>query len=155
MKSAVNAEELQRHLKKWQDILRLRDWDIKLHIVTGKWRKFGDVKIDLEARKVVLLVNHRPYTGKDVDLEALVVHELLHVKLYALDQMLVDLLGAVYGENEDDPKRNFAYTQFMLLLETTVEDLAKSHLAASGRTRPVSYDRIWREVDAELGRSKP
>jgi hypothetical protein len=147
----VSRTALEKHLRKWQDILRLRDWDIRLQIVTRKWRKFGDVKIDLDDHKAILLVNHRPYSETDVDLEGLVIHELLHIKLYALDQMLEDLLDAVYGEDENDPKRRFAYTQFMLRLETTVEDLTKGFQAATGSPTPISFGRLRRQVNAELG----
>jgi len=107
----VTRKELQKHLHKWQDLLRLRDWDIELRIVRTKWRKSGDIKIDLEEKKAVLLVNHRPYSDKSVNLEELVLHELLHVKLYGMDQMLLDLLGAVYGADEDDPKRSITDLQ--------------------------------------------
>ena len=34
-------DELQSYVGKWQDIRRLRDWDIKLELVTKEWRKTG------------------------------------------------------------------------------------------------------------------
>ncbi len=81
----VNKEEIEKHLDTWQDILRLRDWDIVIQIVETTWRKSGDIKIDLEDKKAVLLINQTP---KCENLEELVIHELLHVKLYAMDQMI-------------------------------------------------------------------
>ena len=48
--------------------------------------------------------------------------------------MLVQLLDAVFGTDATDPKREFAETQFMQLLESTTEDLAKALLAAGGST---------------------
>ena len=142
--------DVEAHVGKWQDVLRLRDWDIKVQMVTTKWRKSGDIKIDLDDRKAVLLVNEKPYSEKSFNLEALVIHELLHVRLYALDQMLLDLLNAVYGEDENDPKREFAYTQFMLLLESTTEDLTKGFLATGGENKEVSFGRLQSEIDKEL-----
>ena len=143
----ANNEQLEKYLKKWQDILRLRDWDITVKIVDSTWRKSGDIKIDLEDKKAVLLVNSIP---KYNNLEELVVHELLHVKLYGLDQMIEELLSIVFGENENDPKRAFAYTQFMVLLESTVEDLTKGYLAASGCKEPLSFGRLQKAIDEEL-----
>jgi hypothetical protein len=151
----ISQRELKRHLKKWQPILRLKDWDIRLQMVPEKWRKFGDMKIDLDNRQAVLMVNRRPYTASDVDLEGLVVHELLHIKLHALGTMLEELLDAVYGNRRHDAKRGFAFTRYMLELESTVEDLTRSHLAAAGRRRPVSFGRIRREVEAELDDRAP
>jgi hypothetical protein len=81
----VTRAKIEPLLEKWQGILRLRDWDIDLRMVRAGWRKSGDIKIDLEDRKAVLLINSKP---KSDNLEELVVHELLHLKLYRLDQML-------------------------------------------------------------------
>ncbi len=86
----------------------------------------ADIKIDLEDKKAVPLINHTP---KSDNIEELVVHELLHLKLYGLDQMIKDLITIVYGQGEH-PKKEFAYRQFMVLLESTVEDLTKGYLAA-------------------------
>lgn len=138
-------EEVEKHLNRWQDILRLRDWDIKIRIVETEWRKSGDIKIDLEDKKAVLLVNNAPTCE---NLEELVIHELLHVKLYGMDQMIEDLLCAVFGKKED-PKREFAHTQFMVLLESTVEDLTKGYLAAVKSETPLSFGRLQEAVDQE------
>lgn len=145
---SVNREEIEGHLDKWQDILRLRDWDIVIKIVETKWRKSGDMKIDLEDKKAVLLVNHTP---KCENLEELVIHELLHVKLYEMGQMIEDLLSPVFGNEEKDPKREFAYTQFMVLLESTVEDLTKGYLAATGSQQSLSFGRLQKAIDEEVG----
>lgn len=143
----VSKEEIEEHLNRWQDILRLRDWDIVIRIVKTQWRKSGDIKIDLDDKKAVLLVNHTP---KCENLEELVIHELLHVKLYGMCQMIEDLLSTVFGEKEDDPKREFACTQFMMLLESTVEDLTKGYLAAAGSQQALSFGRLREAIDEEL-----
>jgi hypothetical protein len=145
---SVDRREVEKHLRKWQDILRLRDWDIAVKMVGTKWRKSGDVKVDLDNKKAILLINKNPRTCRNI--EELVVHELLHLKLYGMDQMIDSLLSAVYGSKEDDAKREFAYTQFMVLLESTVEDLTKGYLTAIGSEEALSFDRIQKEVDKEL-----
>jgi hypothetical protein len=145
---SVKKENIEKYLNRWQDILRLRDWDIVVKIVRTKWRKSGDIKIDLEDKKAVLLVNHTP---KCANLEELVIHELLHLKLYGMDQMIIDLLSIVFGKKEGDPKREFAYTQFMMILESTVEDLTKGYLSATGSQKSLSFGRLQEPIDEELG----
>ena len=144
----VDEDEVAEYLDKWQSILRLRDWDITISIVKTKWRKSGDIKIDMENKKAVLLLN---YTSKCENLEELVIHELLHVKLYGMDQMIEDLLSIVYGKKEKDPKREFANTQFMMLLESTVEDLTKGYLTANKSQKPLSFGRLQTQIDKEVG----
>jgi len=120
----VTKKDVEKHLSKWQVKLQLRDWDISVKIIRTRWRKSGDVKVDLENKKATLLINQKP---KCQNLEEIVVHELLHVKLYGLDQMIEDLINILYGKRKTK-KRQFAWNQFMSLLETTVEDLTKGYL---------------------------
>ncbi|MDH5771443.1 MAG: hypothetical protein OEZ25_09180 [Candidatus Bathyarchaeota archaeon] len=144
----LDKDEVAEHLNKWQDILRLRDWDIMIKIVESKWRKSGDIKIDLEDKKAVLLLN---YTPKSENLEELIIHELLHLKLYGMDQMIEDLLSIVYGKKKKNPKREFAITQFMILLESTVEDLTKGYLTTIKSQEPLSFGRLQKQIDKEVG----
>ena len=145
-----NQNELQQHLVKWQKILRLKDWDIKLELVTKEWRKTGDVKIDRAAKTAILLVNN--YNPKQTNIEGLIIHELLHIKLYGMDQMIEELLHCVYGNNQSDPKFSFAYSQFMELLEVTTEDLSKGYVELGADDKSVSYGRIQKEADEEWGK---
>lgn len=145
----TNLVELTRYLQKWQEILRLRDWDIQLTPVTVPWRKTGDIKIDMDDRKAILLVN--TCNPKQTNAESLIVHELLHLKLWGMDQMIESLIGCVFGEDEADPKREFAMTQFMTLLESTVEDLAKGYMTAGGEDKTPSYGRLLGQVEQEIG----
>jgi hypothetical protein len=144
----ITHDEACDVLARWQPILRLADWDIDLRLVTGTWRKSGDVKVDLDDRKAVLLLNAAP---RSENLEETIVHELVHLRLYALDQMLVQLLDAVFGTDAQEPRREFAETSFMTLLESTTEDLAKALLAASGNPAPLSFGRLREEVEREVG----
>ncbi|HOG01550.1 MAG: hypothetical protein BWY35_01147 [Firmicutes bacterium ADurb.Bin248] len=145
----TNVADMHRYLEKWQSILRLMDWDIKLRPVEKEWRKSGDIKIDTDDRTAVLLVN--VCNPRQTNLEELIVHELLHLKLWGMDQMIETLMNCVYGEDESDKKREFAYTQFMTLLESTVNDLAKSFLQQAGEDREISFGRLEKEVREEIG----
>lgn len=138
---------MRAYVDKWQDILRLRDWDIKLEFVTREWRKTGDVKIDQDDKTAIVLVND--CNPKQTNMEALIIHELIHIKLYGMDQMIEELLHAVYGDDEEDPKFSFAYTQFMLLLEKTTEDLAKGFTSLGADDKSISFGRIQKQADAE------
>jgi hypothetical protein len=144
----VDPDQARAILARWQPVVRLADWDVDLRVVTTPWRKSGDVKVDLDDHKAVLLLNAEP---RSENLEETIVHELLHLRLYALDQMLVELLDAVFGTAETDPRREFAVTRFMTLLESTVEDLTKALLDASGSPDPPSFGRLRAEVEQEIG----
>lgn len=146
----TNPEALTQYLQKWQELLRLRDWDIRLQPVDVPWRKTGDIKIDADDRNAILLVNvHNP---KQTNAEALIIHELLHLKLWAMDQMIESLINAVYGEDEADPRRAFAYDHFMQTLEVTVEDLAKAFVALGAEDKAPSFGRLLPQVEAEIGK---
>jgi len=128
---AMSVEEgiVGEALKRWQDVLRLRDWDIQIEVVRENWRKNGDIKVDAANKLAALLVNQ---AVDPVNLEEIVIHELVHLKLHGLDQMIEELLTAVYGGDENDPKRSFAYGQFMDRLESATQDLTKALLTAGG-----------------------
>jgi hypothetical protein len=147
-----DEESVEAYLRKWQDILRLRDWDIKYKIVATEWRKTGDIKIDMADRKAILMINN--YNPKQTNLEAVVIHELLHLKLWGMDQMIEQLVYSVFGQDENDPKFNFAYNQFMNTLESTVEDLSKSFLKLGGENIDISFGRVEQLVIEELHRNE-
>jgi len=146
----TNIADMQKYLEKWQAILRLQDWDIKLQTVDHDWRKTGDIKIDVCDKNAILLINI--FNPKQTNLEELIIHELLHLKLYGMDQMLEKYINALYGEDGNDPKRNIAYDDFMVLLESTVNDLAKSFLTQGGDDKDLSFGRLQIEVNKELGK---
>ena len=148
----MDFDNTQKYLDKWQKILRLMDWDIKYQYVEKEWRKTGDIKIDMDDRNAILLLNK--FNPKQSNLEELIIHELLHLKLYGMDQMIDTLIECVYGKNDNDPKRIFAYNQFMTLLESTVNDLAKSFLLQSGENKEISFGRITHEIKKEMGNKK-
>lgn len=148
METMFDMKKAQEYLEKWQKVLRLRDWDIRIHEVKQEWRKTGDIKIDETDRRAVLMLNNfNPHAD---NLEGLVIHELLHLKLWGMDQMIETLLGHVFGCDESDPKYQFAFTKFMEILEPTVEDLAKGYLQLGGDDKELSFGRINEQVEQEL-----
>jgi hypothetical protein len=147
----VDVKRLEELIDKWQDILRLRDWDLKLKIVENEWRKSGDIKIDMDDKKAVMLINDNP---KSTNLEELVVHELLHLKLWGMDQMLEGFIIRIFGEDDNDTKKDFAMNQFFMLLESTVEDLAKAFLKANDCKEELSFGRLQRLIESEIGADK-
>ena len=142
-----NEVDLRQLLDKWQKILRLKDWDIKLEMVTKEWRKTGDVKIDQADRTAILLINN--FNPKQTNIEAIIIHELLHIKLWGMDQMIESLLQCVYGQDENDPKYSFAYSQFMELLELTTQDLTKGYVELGADDKSISFGRIQKQADTE------
>ncbi len=124
-----------------------RDWDIKLELVNKDWRKTGDVKIDRADKTAIMLINN--CNPKQTNIEAVIIHELVHIKLWDMDQMIEGLLHAVYGNDENDPKFEFAYTQFMEVLELTAQDLSKGYVELGADDKSVSYGRIQKEADNE------
>lgn len=144
----ADEQELKKGLQKWQKVLRLQDWDIKLQPVDQKWRKTGDVKVDRDDRKAVLMVN--VFNPSSENLEEVIIHELLHIKLWDMDQMLEGLLHSVFGNEEQDPRFQFAQHQFMIMLEATVEDLTKSFLELGGNCTDLSFGRLQSSIEEEL-----
>ena len=138
MEEMHSAEmRLNELLQKWLRILRLEEsWDVKLEIVMeSSFQKTGD--LDCTDKKAVLMLNGM--NPKQENLEEVIVHELLHLKLYPLDQVTESLITSNYEEGSG--AYHFAYTQFMVTLEVTVEELAKCFLLQYGDDREVSYGR--------------
>ena len=143
---------IEKYLRKWQERLRLKDWDIKLQLINQEWNKTGDIKIDMTDKKAIVMINN--YNPKENNLEPVIIHELLHLKLWGMDQMIEQLMYLVFGKDENDPKFDFAYTQFLNTLESTVEDLSKSFLTLDGEDKKISFERVQKQVDDELKKYK-
>ena len=135
----LTDDALQALFQKWIDILRLKNqWDIRLELVRDPaFRKTGDIKIDCDDRKAILMLN--VLNPKQENPEEVIVHELMHLKLYPLDQLTEGLIDAHY--EEETPAREAVYTQFMIMLEQTVEELTKCYLGAFGENKELSYGR--------------
>lgn len=137
--SDMDKQRLNERFDYWITKLRLKNqWDISLELITDKsFTKTGDFKVDPDDKKAVLLLNaNNPYS---LNLEEVIVHELLHLKLYPLDQITESLIESHYTEGTNE--HNFVYGQFMTSLEQTVEELAKCFLLSYGEDKTLSYGR--------------
>ena len=139
----MTREELTQIFGKWCKKLRLTPgWDLSLQFVEDPgWRKTGVFKIDCTDRKAILLLNSA--NPKQENLEEVIVHELMHIKMYPLDQVTESLITSHFEEGT--PARRFAYTQFFTALEQTVEELSKCFLLEFGENRELSFGRCARE----------
>ncbi len=137
--STVDREKLQERLDYWCGKLRLTPgWDVCLEWVEDpEWRKTGDIKIDCDDRKAILMLNAA--NPKQENLEEVIVHELMHLKLYPLDQVAEGLIVSHFEQGT--PAWNFAYRQFFESLEITVEELAKCFLLEFGEDKKLSFGR--------------
>ena len=138
----MDRETLTALFDKYVKKLRISPaWDVKLELVEDPdWPKTGDFKIDCDDRKAILLLN--VVNPKQENLEEVIVHELMHIKLYPLDQVTESLI--VTGFEEGTKAYDFAYRQFFTALEQTVEELAKCFLLEFGENRELSYGRCAR-----------
>lgn len=135
----MDREQIQRLFDKYVKKLRITPaWDVRLELVEDPgWPKTGDFRIDCDDRKAVLLLN--AVAPKQENLEEVIVHELMHIKLYPLDQMTESLICSSFAEGT--PARDFAYRQFFGALEQTVEELTKCFLLEFGENRELSFGR--------------
>ncbi len=135
----MEKEKLNELFEKWCKKLRIVPArDVKLEFVDDpEWRKTGDFKIDCDDRKAILLLN----TGnpKQENLEEVIVHELMHLKMYPLAQVTESLIMNTFEEGS--AASNFAYQQFFCALEQTVEEMAKCFLLEFGENKNLSYGR--------------
>ena len=135
----VDRDYIQRLFEKWSKKLRIvPGWDVKLEFVEDSaWRKTGDFKIDCDDKKAILLLNAA--NPKSENLEEVIVHELLHLKMYPLDQVTESLIVSHFQQGT--PAWDFAYYQFFTALEQTVEELTKCYLLEFGENKELSYGR--------------
>ena len=117
-------------------------WDVRLEFVEDpSWTKTGDFKIDCDDRKAILLLNAG--NPNQENLEEIIIHELMHIKMYPLDQVTESLIANCFEEGS--AASNFAYQQFFVTLEQTVEELAKCFLLEFGENREFSYGRCSKQ----------
>jgi len=136
---SMDREEILRLFEKWCEKLRLKNtWDVKLEFVEDvNWRKTGDFKVDCDDKKAILLLNIA--NPKQENLEEVIVHELLHLKMYPLEQVTEALIISNFEEGSN--AYNFAYHQFFVTLEQTVEEMTKCFLFEFGENKELSYGR--------------
>ncbi len=92
MTSSPNQEALAQVLERWQERLKLRDWHITIRYADyaemDDGNTSGHVECDEEHRLAKIRILHPDHYPNDSwlpqDIEATVVHELLHVLLEPL-----------------------------------------------------------------------
>ena len=115
------------------------EWDIRLEFVEDEdWKKTGDFKIDPTDKKAILMLNAA--SPKDENIEETIVHELMHIKMYPLDQVCESMIVNMFEEGSKE--QNFAYQTFYETLEVTVEELAKCFLLEFGENKEFSFGRM-------------
>ena len=131
--------DAERLFDKWCRKLRITPaWDVRLEWIDDpEWRKTGDFKIDPDDRKAILLLNG--CNPKQEIMEEVIVHELMHLKMYPLDQVCESLITSTFKEGS--AASEFAYTQFFQKLEVTVEELTKCFLLEFGESKELSFGR--------------
>ncbi len=140
----MDIAKLEERFEYWIKQLRIKNhWDISLELVDDStFNKTGDFRVDPDDKKAILLLNSRnPYS---LNLEEVIVHELLHLKMYPLDQVTEGLIDAHYEKGSQ--AYDFAYGQFMLTLEQTVSELTKCYLLSFGENKTLSYGRVKNSV---------
>jgi len=135
----MEKEKITKLFEKYCDKLRITPaWDVKLELTDDpEWRKTGDFKIDCDDRKAILLLNVG--NPKQENLEEVILHELMHIKMYPLDQVTESLIASNFEEGT--PGYEFAYRQFFTTLEQTVEELTKCFLFEFGEDKALSFGR--------------
>lgn len=135
----MDQEKITALFEKYIRKLRITPaWDVRLEFVEDPtWTKTGDFKIDCDDRKAILLLNTGNPTQEN--LEEVIIHELMHIKMYPLDQVTESLITNCFEEGS--AASNFAYQQFFMTLEQTVEELAKCFLLEFGENKECSYGR--------------
>lgn len=135
----MDRDHVRTVFEKYCQKLRITPvWDVSLEFSEDPdWPKSGDFRIDCDDRKAVLVLN--AFNPKQENTEEVILHELMHIKLYPLDRLTESLITSQF--EEDTPAWNFAYTQFFNALEQTVEELTKCFLFEFGENRELSYGR--------------
>jgi len=136
----MDKQFLESRFEFWVSQLRLNNqWDIALELITDEmFKKTGDFKVDPDDKKAIIMLNAK--NPHNLNLEEVIIHELLHLKLYPLDQITESLIESHYTEGTNE--HTFVYTQFMTALEQTVEELAKCYLLKHGEDKQFSYGRV-------------
>lgn len=120
-KNGLTKQQLEMMLLKWKKKLLMDDWDISLKIVDFErkdFRQSGDFIANPSQKKAEILLTYAPWRG---DEEYTLVHEMIHILMYNLDQFL---------ENSASSKNR---EEYLNKLEETVHKITQIIL---GRPKP-------------------
>lgn len=135
----LKQNDIDSIFEKWIRILRLKNqWDITFELIEhDDFKKTGDLKIDCTDKKAIVFLNAK--NPKKENMEEVICHELLHLKLYPLDQLTEGMILSLYEQGSKES--NYLYHQFFTTLEITVEEMTKCFLEAFGNDKQLSYGR--------------
>jgi len=142
---SLGIEKLTQLARHWQVILGLSDWTIRVELVefSRPWQS-GDIKVDAVSRSALLLLARSPFR----DEEETLVHELVHLVLWPLDLVTMDLVEVVGPEAS--AAREFAQSAVFRALEPVTEQLAQGLLKAQGKSRHPAWDALEAEAANRL-----
>ena len=121
-------KNLDKKLLKWQKILRLQDWNIILEKLNDK-NKAGDFSFDRDSKSAVMKIN---FSNKNENLESTMIHELIHLKLADLDEVIEKTLYELFPKGKKEKGFNIVYNEFLKSLENAVDDLEKGFSELAG-----------------------
>ena len=106
----MNTSDLQKQFTSWKKRLRLENqWAITLALKDDpNFKKTGDLTIDADDKKAEIMINIR--NPKQENLEEVIVHELLHLKLYPMDQMIEKVIDS--HVDKDSQAYDYIYNGF-------------------------------------------
>lgn len=133
-----DKKELQDKFDNLVKIFNFDGWNIKLEFIEHEWKNTGNVKVDIEGKTAIVYLNI--FNPKMENLEQVLIHELCHIKLWKLDQYCESLLNSTF-EDEESSAYKFAYDQFMLNLEITTEEIARTYINLIAENKNLSFNR--------------
>ena len=137
-------------LKKWQNTLRLRDWDIKLYVVNTNWNKTSGVKIDDSNKQAIIMANS---TINKAKLEEVVIHELLQVKLHGMTQLIESFIQGIYGK-EKNIKKDIIYKGIISLLQSSIYDITKAFVELGAESKDINFESLEKLVVKEINKKQ-
>lgn len=143
-KESIGKEALERLVQRWQPVLGLQEWTIRVELVdfAREWQS-GDVKVDDVSKTALVLMSRRPFRNE----EQVLLHELLHVVLWPLDRATMDLAEAApEGSRERELGENLVFRA----LEPATEQLTVALLKAAGKTVEPAWWALEREAEERL-----
>ena len=114
-----NLDEL---LMYWKKRLLLNNWDLSIELVEFARQDYpqnGDIRIYPKEKKAIVLISHKPIK----DEEYIIVHELVHLMIFNLDNYYENLVL-----KESTRKLEDYHNQYKQILEDTVDHLAKAYI---------------------------
>jgi len=124
-KSGLSEKEIEVLLKKWQKRLGMEAWSLSFSVVDFNrpdFRQSGDFEADVNNKKAKILLTADPFRG---DEEYTLVHELIHVLLFDLDEYSEKIVLKSYGKDSKEHDR------YMEKLESTAHKLTEAFLGRS------------------------